>query len=384
MQNMNNIMGLGGNFVFTIAAFLFVLTIVVFFHELGHFLAARWCGVRVQTFSIGFGKEIWGFNDKYGTRWQLSWIPLGGYVKFMDDENAASMPSRDAIEAMSAEDRAGNFHAKPLWQRALIIFAGPFASLLLAVFIFAGLFTVYGQQITAALVDEIVAGSAAAEAGFAVGDRIIEIDGKAIESFSDMQRIVSLNADTPLKFTVDRRGTRVVLSVTPKRDETTDRFGNKTKRGLIGIKRAPNGTNDSEMRHYNPVSALWPALKETWFTVASSITYMGKVATGRESGDQLSGPIGIAKAAGQMASLGFGPLLQLTAFLSAGIGYFNLLPVFPLDGGHLLFYGIEAVRQRPVSERTQDLSFRIGFALVLMLMVFATRNDLLPWVQKFL
>lgn len=384
MQTINALLGHGGSLAVTIAAFLFVLTIVVFFHELGHFLAARWCGVSIQAFSIGFGREIFGFNDKHGTRWRFAWIPLGGYVKFMDDENAASVPSQDALRNMTAEERAGSFHGKSLPQKAFIVAAGPLANFILAIVIFTGLFAIVGQRFTAPLVDEIAVGSAAAEAGFKVGDRIVEIDGSAIETFGDMQRIVGTSADQKLQIVVDRNGDRVTLTAVPKRDESVDRFGNKIRRGLLGVKRTAGNAQDWEVKRYNPIAAVGQATKETWFIVTTTLSYLKNIIIGRESADQLSGPIGIAKVSGQMASLGLTALIHLCAVLSVSIGLLNLFPVPMLDGGHLMFYAIEAVRQRPLSERTQEIGFRIGLALVLMLMVFATRNDLREWWQKFI
>ena len=384
MQTINTLLALGGSLAFTIAAFLFVLTIVVFFHELGHFLAARWCGVTVQAFSIGFGREIFGFHDKHGTRWRFAWIPLGGYVKFMDDENAASVPSRETIRNMTDEQRAGSFHAKPLWQRAFVVVAGPLANFILALVIFTGLFSIMGQRIVAPLVDKIRPGSAAEIAGFQVGDRIVRIDGSSIETFSDMQRIVSTSADQKLEVVVERQGQKVTLSVTPTLDQTPDRFGNKMRRGLLGVERTQGSAQDWELKRYNPVAALGQAAKETWYIVTTTLGYLGKIIRLVEPADQLSGPIGIAKVSGQMASLGLAPLIHLCAVLSISIGLLNLFPVPMLDGGHLMYYAIEAVRQRPLSERTQEIGFRIGLALVLMLMVFATRNDLRDWWQKFI
>ena len=384
MQTINSMLGLGGNLALTIAAFLFVLTIVVFFHELGHFLVARWCGVKIQAFSIGFGREIFGFYDKHGTRWRFAWIPLGGYVKFMDDENAASVPSQDAIRNLSPEDRAGSFHAKPLWQKALVVAAGPIANFILAIVILSGLFSIVGQRITAPLVDEIAVGSAAADAGFKVGDRILSIDGSAIETFGDMQRIVGTSADQKLQVVVDRQGQRVTLTAIPKRDESLDQFGNKVRRGLLGVKRTAGSAQDWEHKRYGPIAAVGQASKETWFIVTTTLSYLKKIILGVESADQLSGPIGIAKVSGQMAGLGWAPLIHLCAVLSVSIGLLNLFPIPMLDGGHLLFYGIEAVRQRPLSERTQEIGFRIGLALVLMLMIFSTRNDLRSWWPNIL
>ena len=384
MHTINVMLGLGGNFAFTIAAFVFVLTIVVFFHELGHFLAARWCGVKVQTFSIGFGREIFGFFDKHGTRWRFAWIPLGGYVKFMDDENAASVPSHETIRAMSDEDRAGSFHTKPLWQKAFVVAAGPIANFILAIVILTGLYSIVGERITAPLVDEIAVGSAAEEAGFRVGDRILSIDGSSIETFGDMQRIVGTSADQKLQIIVDRQGQNVALTAVPKRDESVDRFGNKVRRGLLGVKRTAGNAQDWEHKRYNPIAAIGQASKQSWFIVTTTLSYLKKIILGVESADQLSGPIGIAKVSGQMAELGWAPLIHLCAVLSVSIGLLNLFPIPMLDGGHLLFYAIEAVRQRPLSERTQEIGFRIGLALVLMLMLFSTRNDLRSWWPNIL
>ena len=355
--------------------FLFVLTVVVFFHELGHFLVARWCGVKVKAFSIGFGKEIFGFYDRHGTRWRFAWIPLGGYVKFMDDENGASVPDRDALARMTDEEREGAFQTKPLAAKAAIVAAGPIANFLLAIVIFAATFAIVGMHVTAPRVDELVAGGTAADAGFRQGDLIVAIDGTAIESFSDMQRIVSASADRELAFTVDRDGKTLTLKATPARKEITDRFGNKIRLGVIGIKR--NATaKDWEYKRYGPIEAVGMGAKETVFIITRTMGYLRDVVMGREAADQLGGPIRIAEVSGQVASVGFLPLLNLTAVLSVSIGLLNLFPVPLLDGGHLLFYAIEAVRRRPLSERSQEIGFRIGLALVLAMMIFATWNDL--------
>ncbi len=355
--------------------FLFVLTVVVFIHELGHFLVARWCGVKVQAFSIGFGREIFGFFDSHGTRWKLCWIPLGGYVKFMDDENAASVPSRDALERMSPEDRASAFHGKSLAQKSAIVAAGPIANFILAVALFAGIFTIAGVLVTVPRVDEVVADSPAAQGGFKAGDVILSIDGTAIESFSDMQRIASTSAEQLLTFVVDRAGKEVTLQATPKLSEVPDGFGGKIRVGLLGIKRAAVPT-DWKYKKYGPLDATVLAVKECYFVVARNLAYLRDVITRKESADQLGGPIRIADVSGKVASAGIVPLLHLTAVISVSIGLLNLFPIPMLDGGHLMFYGIEAIRRKPLSERTQEIGFKIGIAFVLMLMVFATWNDL--------
>lgn len=370
------------NFLSVLVPFLFVLTVVVFIHELGHFLVARWCGVKVQAFSIGFGREIWGFYDKYGTRWRLAWIPLGGYVKFVDDENGASVPSREALERLSPEDRAGAFQSKTLGQRAAVVVAGPVANFLLAIVLFAAIFVFVGVSVTAPRVDEVIPGGAAEAAGFKSGDVIVSIEGAPVESFNEMQRIVGANADTELVFVVDRGGSQLTLKATPGRRELTDRFGNKLRVGVIGIKRTTQ-PQDWEYRRYGPLEAVWLGAKETHFIIAKTIGYLRDVVLGREAADQLGGPIRIAEVSGQVASAGFVPLLNLTAVLSVSIGLINLFPIPLLDGGHLMFYALEAIRRRPLSARAQDIGFRIGLTLVLMLMMYATFNDL-PIVKRWI
>ncbi len=366
--------GLTG-FLSVIIPFLFVLTVVVFIHELGHFLVARWCGVKVQAFSIGFGREIYGFDDKHGTRWKLSWIPLGGYVRFMDDENAASMPSKEAFERMSPQERAESFQGKTLAQKSAIVAAGPIANFLLAIALFAGIFTLAGVLVTVPRVDEVVADSPAAAGGFKAGDVILSIDGTPIESFGDMQRIASTSAETELTFVVNRAGQVVTLKATPKLSEVPDGFGGKIRVGLLGIKRAAVPT-DWTYKKYGPVDSVVLAVKECYFVIARNLSYLRDVITRKESADQLGGPIRIADVSGKVASAGIVPLLHLTAVISVSIGLLNLFPIPMLDGGHLLFYGIEAIRRKPLSERTQEIGFKIGIAFVLMLMVFATWNDL--------
>jgi regulator of sigma E protease len=366
----------------TLLPFLFVLTVVVFIHELGHFLVARWCGVKVTTFSIGFGREIAGFHDRHGTRWRIAWIPLGGYVKFMDDENGASMPSRDAIARMSPEERASAFHAKPLWQRASVVAAGPIANFLLAIVILAGLYTTLGMPIMAPRIDDVVEGGAAQKAGFRPGDVVVSIDGSPIDSFNEMQRRIGPSAGRELTFVVDRGGVQVTLKATPATVEQPDGFGGKMRTGVIGIKRSST-PQDWRTKTFGPIEAIGQAVQECYFIAARSLAYMRDVILRREAPDQLGGPIRIADVSGKVASLGIAPLLNLMAVISVSIGLLNLFPIPLLDGGHLLFYAIEAVRRKPLSERTQEIGFRIGLAFVVMLMVFATWNDL-GIVQKWL
>lgn len=359
-----------------VVPFLFVLTIVVFFHELGHFWVARRAGVKIVAFSIGFGPELAGFYDRHGTRWKISAIPLGGYVKFLGDDNAASTPDRAALERMTAADREGSFFHKSVGARAAIVAAGPIANFLLAIVIFAGLFMVVGRPLTTPQVDAVQAGSAAERAGFQPGDVILTIDGTKIDTFADMQRIVSISADRPLAIEVERGGDQLTLNATPDQREIKDGFGNTHRIGVLGISRATGGA-EVRTERFGPVDATVMATREVWFIVARTFDYLGGVVTGRESADQLGGPIRIAQVSGQVATFGIAALLQLAAVLSVSIGLLNLFPVPLLDGGHLLFYAIEALRGRPLGERAQELGFRIGLALVLMLMLFATWNDIL-------
>ncbi len=356
--------------------FLFVLTIVVFFHELGHFLVARWAGVKVLTFSLGFGPELAGFHDRHGTRWKLSAIPLGGYVKFLGDDTEASTPSAELLAGMTEEDRRGSFHHKRVAPRAAIVAAGPIANFILAILIFTCLFTFFGKPSTSARVDQVEAGSAAAAAGFHVGDIVTSIDGSKIDSFTDMQRMVGTRPGEKLTFTVKRGDSVIQLQGTPQLRTVKDPFGNEQRLGVLGITRK-TAPGDIVTERVDPATALWLGVKETWFVIDRTLSYIGGVFTGREPADQIGGTIRIAEISGQVATLGLAALIHLSAVLSISIGLLNLFPVPLLDGGHLLFYAVEAVRGRPLSERAQEVGFRIGLALVLMLMVFATYNDIL-------
>jgi regulator of sigma E protease len=375
MDTINLLSGFGDTLLSYLIPFLFVLTVVVFVHELGHFVVARWCGVSVRVFSIGFGPEIFGFNDRQGTRWRLSWIPLGGYVKFIDDENAASA-GQTSLEELSEEDRKRSFQSKTLGQRAAIVAAGPIANFVLAILIFTAIFSIFGERITAAKVDAITPGSAAERAGFQPGDVVLSIDGSEIRNFSDMQRIVATSPDQELQFVVDRGGEPIDLKAVPERKEISDRFGNTMRIGLLGIQRSAS-PDDWTLERHNPATAFVMGVQESYFVVSRSLGYLYDVVTGREKADQLGGPIRIAQVSGQVATAGFVALLNLAAIISVSIGLINLFPIPMLDGGHLLFYGIEAVRGRPLSESTQEIGFRIGLAFVLMLMIFATWNDLI-------
>jgi regulator of sigma E protease len=372
----------GGGWTGWVVPFLFGLGIVVFFHELGHFLVARWVGVRVLVFSVGFGPEIVGFNDRYNTRWKLSAIPLGGYVKFFGDQNAASVPDQEAIASMTEADRAQSFVHKSLPRRAAVVVAGPLANFILASVIFAGIFMIYGKPSTIPRVDTIQAGSAAEKAGFKSGDIILSINDRKIETFEDVQRYVSVRAGETLDFAINRGGEHLVLKATPALVETDNPSG-KYRRGVLGISRV-SSAEDPGIEKVGPLTAIGLGIDKTWWVIENTFTYLGKVVTGRESPDQISGVIGIAQVSGQVATMGFFPILDLAGMLSVSIGLLNLFPIPLLDGGHLLFYGIEGLRGKPLSDRTQELGFRFGLAVVLFLMIFSTYNDVtlrLPWLR---
>jgi len=372
---LSHVHALGGGLVGYVIPFVFVLSLVVFFHELGHFLVARRCGVRIMVFSIGFGPEIVGFDDRYGTRWKISAIPLGGFVKFFGDDNAASVPDTARIAAMDAQERAQSFAFQPVYKRAAIVVAGPLANFVLAIVIFAGVFMLYGKQTMSARVDSVLADSAAAAAGFKPGDLVVAIDGRPIDNFAEMQRIVSTSAGETLTIAVDRDGVQQVLKATPALKEVKDNFGNVQRVGVLGISRSM-APEDLKLHPVSPPQAIWMSVQETWSVIDRTLGYIGGVIVGREAANQLGGPIRIAQMSGQVASFGFVPLIQLAAVLSVSIGLLNLFPIPLLDGGHLLFYTIEALRGRPLSERAQEVGFRIGLAIVLMLMIFATFNDI--------
>jgi regulator of sigma E protease len=350
--------------------FLFTLTVIVFFHELGHFLVARFCGVRVLVFSIGFGPELVGFNDRHGTRWKISAVPLGGYVKFFGDENEASVPSAATLAAMSEEERKQSFPGQSVGARAAIVAAGPIANFILAIVIFAGVFVAYGKTTAIPRIAAIEPGSPAAEAGFQVGDLIASIDGQKIDNFADVQRIVNFSPGRPLTIEVERGNALLTLHATP---------AERDRRGILGITRS-NAPGDVKTEPVGVADAVRLGLDKTWFVVKTTMEYLRDVVVGRQSADQIGGPIKIAQISGEVAKLGFGALLDFIGLLSVSIGLLNLFPVPLLDGGHLLFYTIEAARGRPLSERAQEVGFRIGLAIVVMLMIFAAFNDLRPYL----
>ncbi|HKT54695.1 MAG TPA: RIP metalloprotease RseP [Caulobacteraceae bacterium] len=353
-----------------IGAFLLVLTVLVFVHELGHYLSARRNGVRVQIFSIGFGPELLGWTDRVGTRWKLSLIPVGGYVKMFGDADVSSMPG-ERVEDMSEAEKAVSFFHKRLMQRAEIVAAGPAANFLFAIVVLSGFFMTVGQPFTPADIGEIVPGSAAEHAGLKPKDTIVAIDGKPIERFEDIQQMVGLDDGEALQLTVRRDGQNLSLSATPTVEEEKDIFGNVHRIGRLGIKRT--GT---EFVRRDPVSAVWRAVGETWNIASGTLTAAGQMVMGRRTADELGGPIAIAQMSGVVARVGIVDLIRFMALLSVNLGLINLFPIPILDGGHLLFYAAEAIRGRPLGQRAQEYGFRVGLALVLTLMIFVTWNDL--------
>ncbi|WP_237154686.1 RIP metalloprotease RseP [Oryzibacter oryziterrae] len=350
----------------TVLPFLVVLLVVVFVHELGHFWVARRVGVAVSTFSIGFGPELFGRTDSKGTRWRVAAIPLGGYVKFIDDMNAASVPNGEQATV------EGSFQSKSLAARAAVVAAGPFANFLFAIAVLSTLFYVYGRPYLAPIAQEVTVGSPAEAAGIRAGDRVVSVDGYGVDSFEDIQRIIVLRRNVDIPIEVERDGQRLVFNATPRDTEITDAFGHKQTVPVLGLKQTKPSV---EIRSFTPWGAVGEALHETASIVETSLSGVAGMFSGRTSTSQISGPIGIAQISGQMASLGFLPLINLAAILSISIGLINLFPIPLLDGGHLAFYALEAVRGRPLSERAQEIGFGIGLALVLGLMAFGVIND---------
>ena len=374
MSVFNNLWSFAGY----VAPFLLVLGIVVFFHELGHFMVGRWCGVKADVFSLGFGPEIVGRVDSHGTRWRLALIPLGGYVKFHGDANAASA-GVDA-EGLSEEERRVSFFTQPVWKRVLIVAAGPVANFILAVVIFAGVAFFVGHGALAPRVESLRPGEVAEEAGFKPGDVVRSIDGKAVASWGELQRIVQSSAEKKLTFVIERDGAQVILTATPKLRVMETPLG-KNRIGLIGL----NGSTraeDWQVLRFGPLESLAQGAQETWYVGERTLSFLAGLVVGKESFDQVTGPIGTGYLAGKVATFGFSALMNLAAVLSFSIGLINLLPIPLLDGGHLLFYLIEALKGRPLSERIQEVGFRLGLVFVVTLMLFTTFNDLWNLVRR--
>ncbi|WP_404378875.1 RIP metalloprotease RseP [Caenispirillum salinarum] len=362
----------------TVLPFLVILTIVVFVHEFGHFIIARINGVKVDVFSIGFGKELFGWYDRHGTRWRVSLLPLGGYVKFFGDANEAS-GGADKSRELSEEERRVSFQHKRVGQRFSIVLAGPAFNFIFAILVFAGVFMSVGQPTTPPVLGGVQEGSPAAEAGLMPGDRVIAINGSAVDRFEDIQRMVPLNPEgRGMDVTVLRDGEQRTYEITPRMTEMTDGFGNTQRTPVLGVSVSREAM---ELVRMGPVEAVGQAVVHTGTVVTSSLTAIGQMISGDRGTEDLGGPVRIAQFSGQAAQSGLVNAIMFVALLSVALGLFNLFPVPMLDGGHLLFYGIEALRGQPLSEQVQEYGFRVGLVLVLTLMVFVTWNDIVRLIE---
>ena len=354
----------------TVLAFVLVIGPLVFIHEMGHYLAGRWFGVKADAFSIGFGREIAGWTDKRGTRWRVAWMPLGGYVKFAGDMNAVGQPDAEWL-ALPAEERNRTFQAKPVWQRAIIVAAGPMVNFLLAILILAGFALAYGEAETPAVVGQAIPGTVAAQAGLRPGDRVTAIGGREMARFEDMVRYVKIRAGEQVRVDYVRAGQPASVTATIGTQVQRDRFGNEYRVGLLGI--APV---DPVIRPVGVLEAPVVAVRRTGQIVQMMVETIGQIVTGRRSVKELGGPLSIAKVSGEQITLGWDAFAFLMALVSINLGFINMLPVPMLDGGHLLFYAIEAVRRKPVGAQAQEWAYRGGLAAVLALMLLVTFNDL--------
>ena len=400
-----------------IAAFLVLLSLIVFIHEYGHFSVARMLGVKVDVFSIGFGKPLWRWVDKKGTEWRIAALPLGGYVKFFGDLNAASQAApevenrpattqfpapgheEEVAQGMTAEERKVCFHFKPVWARALIVAAGPIANFVLAVAIFASLYMALGQRSWELVVGTVMPDSAAAEAGIEPGDRIVAVNGREVSKFNELLDMVLLSGGDPMEIKIDRAGSAVEVVITPRRVEGEDAYGNTIERWLIGI----TADNDYySFETYGPLEAIGEAFRELGRVLSLTIQFLGKIILGKEDATQLGGPIKMAQYAGQSAMSGFDEsryeerpgfwiqlrislvnFISLAAIVSVSIGFLNLLPVPVLDGGHLLYYAYEAIAGEPLGAKVQAIGFRVGIVMLASLMIFVTWNDINNLLSSF-
>ena len=359
-----------------IIPFLILITIVVFIHEYGHYYFAKRYGVGITDFSIGFGREIFGWNDKSGTRWKICWIPLGGYVKFFGDRNVFSeSEQQEVINKYNEEDRKKLFILKPLYQRSIIVAAGPLANFVLAILIFLIINMISGKDMTPAVIDEVVKDSPAFVAGMKKNDKIIFIDNNKVESILQVSTFINTSTSEIINFVILRNDQEISLPVKPNLVDGEDSLGNSVKKRMIGIKLSPLN-NEFNRQPLGPSKAVYYSVKEVWFVTVTSLNYLGKMITGSADTSQLGGPIRIAKITGQIAEYGLIPFFSIMAYISISLGLINLFPIPMLDGGHLLFYFVELIRGKPLGTRSQEYCFRIGFAIVILIMAFAIFNDL--------
>jgi len=356
--------------------FVILILVVVFIHEYGHYYFAKRYGVGVTDFSIGFGREIFGWNDKSGTRWKICWIPLGGYVKFFGDRNVFSQTEQqEIIEKYNEEDRKKLFILKPLYQRSLIVAAGPLANFLLAIVIFAMINMFVGKDMTPAVIEEVQKDSPAFMAGMQKNDKIIYIDNKKVESILEVSTLINTSTSEIIEFVILRNDQEISMFIKPNIVDGKDSLGNSAKRRMIGIKLSVLN-NEYEKKPLGPTKAIYYSVKEVWFVTTTSLNYLAKMITGSADSSQLGGPIRIAKVTGQVAEYGIIPFLSIMAYISISLGLINLFPIPMLDGGHLMFYFFEKILGRPLSQKVQEGFFRIGLFLLFSLMFFVTFNDL--------
>tara|TARA_B100000029_G_scaffold430860_1_gene442088 strand:+ start:559 stop:1671 length:1113 start_codon:yes stop_codon:yes gene_type:complete len=359
-----------------IVPFIIVILVVVFIHEYGHYYFAKKYGVGVTDFSIGFGKEIFGWNDKSGTRWKICWIPLGGYVKFFGDRNVYSQADhKDIFQKYNEEERKKLFTLKPLYQRTLIVFGGPLANFILALVIFFSIYTFIGKDFTPAVINEVQKDSPAMIGGLKQDDVILEIDGNEVKSIMDVSKFITMSTDEYIDFKVKRSYDEILLKIKPIVVLSEDNLGNKVNKRIVGIKL---GAYNNEINHVKlgPAQALLHAANEVYFVSVSSLKYIGRMIVGKADTSQLGGPIKIAKISGQVADIGLLAFISMMAYISISLGLVNLFPIPMLDGGHLMFYAFEKVLGRPLTQKTQESFFRIGLFMLLSLMFFTTFNDL--------
>ena len=356
--------------------FLILITVVVFIHEYGHYYFAKKYGVGITDFSIGFGKEIFGWNDKSGTRWKICLLPLGGYVKFFGDRNVFSQTEQqEIINKYNAEDRNKLFILKPLYQRSIIVAAGPLANFVLAIFIFTIINLFIGKDFTPAIISEVQLNSPASEAGLKKNDNILYIDGNKVESILEVSTFINASTSDKIEFLISRNQKEISFLIKPNLVEGKDAFGNNVKKRMIGIKLSPLN-NELKKQQLSPSKALYYSVKEVWFVTTTSLEYLGKMITGSADSSQLGGPIRIAKITGQVSEYGVIPFISIMAYISVSLGLINLFPIPMLDGGHLMFYFFEKILGKPLSQKTQEGFFRIGLFLLFSLMFFVTFNDL--------
>lgn len=359
------------HFFHSLWSFFIIISVIVFSHEFGHYIIAKWCGVKITAFSIGFGKELIGWNDKSGTRWKIAALPFGGYVKMYGDASAASNADASALEAMSEEDKKMTFHHKPLYKKAAIVAAGPIANFILTIVIFTYFIMTVGLPSAEPIVGEVMPESPALKAGLISGDRILKINDDKVTSFNDIPYLIATNLGTPVTLLVLRKDVEMTVIMTPKQVESDDGLGNKIKHPVIGIK-----STDIKYRDVGFIKALDEAVHRTYMICVSTLRVIGQMITGQRGMSDLKGPVGIAQLSGQATGKDFNTALWLIAMLSANLGLVNLFPIPVLDGGHLTYYAAEAISGRPLAQKVQEFGFKIGFVLLFTLMAFTVLNDL--------